>query len=224
MENVFQTINCITQTKEIAKAYHEPKFESVPQVPKERVYEVSFSRCTEPNSPVKAYSNSPHNTHYSANFRSGSKQHSSQFLKEQGKQQYNHRQGKLEYYCYKRDHLIRDCMKFSKDKTRYNLKTTDLARKYEDKLRQAVRKGITTVNEAAFSNTQELTYSMEQVEQLLGSLNFSNSESDSLDRYIMQVTIDDVSSDNVILYTVRVKCLEVDALYDTDASISIMSK
>ena len=35
----------------------------------------------------------------------------------------------------------------------------------------------------------------------------------------MQVTIDDVSSDNIILYKVRVNNREVDALYDTGASI-----
>ena len=40
----------------------------------------------------------------------------------------------------------------------------------------------------------------------------------------MQVTIDDISSDNVILYKVRVNILEVDALYDTGASIGVMSK
>ena len=37
------------------------------------------------------------------------------------------------------------------------------------------------MNEAAFTNAQELTYSMEQVEQLLGNLQFSDSESDCLD-------------------------------------------
>ena len=40
----------------------------------------------------------------------------------------------------------------------------------------------------------------------------------------MQVTIDEVSSDSLILYKVRVNTLEVDALYDNDASISVMSK
>ena len=44
MEDVFQTINCITQTEEKTKAYHEPNFESMPQVSKERVHKVSFSK------------------------------------------------------------------------------------------------------------------------------------------------------------------------------------
>ena len=98
MEDVFKTINIITLTKEKTKVYHEPTFESVPQVAKERVHEVSFSKYTKPNLPVKVYSNSPCNMHYCSNFRNSSKQHSSQFCKEQGKQIYNHRQGKLECY------------------------------------------------------------------------------------------------------------------------------
>ena len=42
--------------------------------------------------------------------------------------------------------------------------------------------------------------------------------------YIQQVTIDEVSSDNVILYKFRVNNREVETLYDTSASISVMSK
>ena len=40
----------------------------------------------------------------------------------------------------------------------------------------------------------------------------------------MQVTINEVSLKNVILYKVRVNNLKVDALYDTGVSISVMSK
>ena len=80
------------------------------------------------------------------------------------------------------------------------------------------------VNEAAFSNTQELTYSMEQAEQLLGNLQFSDGESDWKHGCIKQVTIDEVSLDNIITYKVKVNKIEVDALYDTGASISVMSK
>ena len=156
IEDVFQTINCITQTEEKTKVYHEPNFKTVPQVSKERAHEVSFSKYNKPNSPVKVYSNSLWNTHYNSNFRSGNKQHSSQLCKEQGKQQYNHRQSKLECYFCKGDHLDSNCKKFSKDKTKYNMKTAHLAKKYKDKLRQAVRKDNITVNKATLSNTQEI--------------------------------------------------------------------
>ena len=43
---------------------------------------------------------------------------------------------------------------------------------------QAAKKGSMTVDEAIFSNAQEMTYSMKQAEQLLGNLHFSDSESD----------------------------------------------
>ena len=54
MEDIFQTINHIPWTEEKTKAHHEPSFEPVPQVPKERVHKVSFIKYTKPNSPVKA--------------------------------------------------------------------------------------------------------------------------------------------------------------------------
>ena len=150
----------------------------MPQVSKDRVHEVSFSKYTKPNSPVKAYNNSQCNTQYSSNSRTGSKQHSSQFHRDQSRQQYNCRPGKLECYCCEEEHLVRVCEKFSKDKTKYNLKTADLAKKYKEKQRQAVKKGNITVNEAVFSNTQELIYSEEQAEQLPGNWHFGNIDSD----------------------------------------------
>ena len=77
-----------------------------------------------------------------------------------------------------REHLVRNCEKLSKDKVKYKLKTADLAKKYKDKIRQAAKKGSITVNKAIFSDAQESTYSMEQVRQLLGNLQFSDSKSD----------------------------------------------
>ena len=57
-------------------------------------------------------------------------------------------------------------------------------------------------------------------------MQFSDRESgcDWLDRHIHEVTIDEVNLENVILYKVKVNNVEVEALYDTGTSISIMSK
>ena len=52
----------------------------------------------------------------------------------------------------------------------------------------------------------------------------SGSSSDWLDRYIHEVTIDEVNLDNIILYKVKANNIEVEALYDTDKSISVMAK
>ena len=46
---------------------------------------------------------------------------------------------------------------------------------------------------------------------------------DWLDRVIKDVTLDEVNSDNAIIYKVRVHNIKIDALYDTGASISGMS-
>ena len=83
------------------------------------------------------------------------------------------------------------------------------------------KKGSITVNKAVFSDTQESTYS---VEQLLGNLQPSGSKSDWLDGCIKQVTINEVGLGNVIIYKVRVNNIEIDALYDTGVSIRVMSK
>ena len=54
---------------------------------------------------------------------------------------------------------------------------------------------------------------MEQAEQLLGNMQFSDSEPglDWLDRYIQEVTVDEVNLENVILYKFKVNNLEVEA-------------
>ena len=78
-------------------------------------------------------------------------------------------------YC-EGEHCIKDCEKFTRNKVKYKLKTMDLAKKYKNKFRQAAKNGNISVNEIA--SVPELTYLVEQAEQLLGSLGLSNSKSD----------------------------------------------
>ena len=98
--------------------------------------------------------------------------------------------------------------------------------KCKNKIIQKARKDNISINEATFSTSQESTYSVEQAGQLLGNMQFSDTESrsDWLDRYIQEVTIDEVNLENVILYKVKVNNIEVEALYDTGTSISVMAK
>ena len=98
--------------------------------------------------------------------------------------------------------------------------------KCKDKIIQKARKNNISINEATFSTSQESTYSVEEAKQLLGNMQFSDSESgsDLLDRYIQEVTIDEINLANIILYKVKVNNLEVESLYDTGTSISVMSK
>ena len=103
-----------------------------------------------------------------------------------------------------------------------NLRQWDLAKKYKSKVRQAAKNGSILVNEIA--SAPQLTYQVEQVEQLLWTLRLSNSESDWLEASVKEVMIDEASSGNVILYKVRINNQQVNALYDIGASISVIAK
>ena len=92
-------------------------------------------------------------------------------------------------------------------------------------LRDAKKSNISVYDTALFSRPQESIYSVEQAEQVIGGMQLSDTGSDSdwLDRVIKDVTVDKASSDNAILYKVRVNNTKIEALYDMGASISVMS-
>ena len=99
-------------------------------------------------------------------------------------------------------------------------------KKYQERLLKNARKSNVTINETALSSRpQELAYSIEEAKQLMGKMQLSDTSSDSdlLDVVIKEVTVDDISSANVILYKVRVNNVKIDALCDTGASIRVMS-
>ena len=52
------------------------------------------------------------------------------------------------YYC-EGEHCVKDCKKFTRDKAKYKLKTTDLAKKYKNRFRQAAKNRNISVNEIA---------------------------------------------------------------------------
>ena len=62
------------------------------------------------------------------------------------------------------------------DKSKYKLKTTNLTKKYKNQFRQAAKNGNISENEIA--RVLELTNLVEKAEQLLESLELSDSESD----------------------------------------------
>ena len=113
---------------------------------------------------------------------------------------------------------------FSRDKVKYKLTSADMFKKCKDKIRQQAKKENISIKEATFTTTQESIYSIEEVEQLLENMHFSDSESELewLIQYIKEVTIDEVNVDNVKLYSIKVNKLEVEALHDTGASLSVM--
>ena len=118
--------------------------------------------------------------------------------------------------------MVKDHIKLAKEKSREKHKDTNVARCYKKKIWDAVHRGNITINEAPFARALEMTYSMEQTEQLLGKLQLDNSE--WLDKYPHQVTVDKVCHGNVIKYIITVNNVPVNMFYDTGTSMSCMAK
>ena len=129
------------------------------------------------------------------------------------------------YYC-DGEHSIDMCKKFKKYEEKYNLSRAKITKKYCKQTLKNARKINVTINKTVLSSRpQESTYSIKEAEQLIGGMQLSDTSSDPdwLDVVIKEVTTDKVSSDNVILYKVRVNNIKVEALYDRGASINMMS-
>ena len=73
------------------------------------------------------------------------------------------------YYC-EGEHLIKDSFKLAKERSQDKQKDTEVDQQYKNKLRDAVQRESITVNEALFAGAPETTYSVEQMEQLIGNL------------------------------------------------------
>ena len=68
MDDVFKSINKVTRTEEVMKAYNEPMCDSVSHVATERANEVSQGKYSKPKIPGKTY-NGPHfRPHTSSHF------------------------------------------------------------------------------------------------------------------------------------------------------------
>ena len=79
-----------------------------------------------------------------------------------------------------------------------------------------------TINEVLCARAPEMTYSMAQMEQLLGNLQLD--ESHWLERFPCQETVNEVCKGHIIKYTVMVNDTPLNALYDTGVSMSCMTK
>ena len=209
MEDIFKSINRITRTKEWTESYNEPIYDSISQVATERINEVSHGKYSKWRTPSKAYKSPHFSPHNSSHFRSPCNINSHQLNRNHRSPQYNHNQNIPKCYYCKGEHHIRDLDMFKWDKVQYKLKTAEIIQNYKEKIIQKAKKDHISINKATFSSNWKSTYSMDQAKQLLGSMQFSDSESESewLDRYIQEVTIDKVSLENAILYRVKVNSL-----------------
>ena len=86
--------------------------------------------------------------------------------------------------------------------------------KYRRRLLRDAKKSNISVNDSALSSRpQESIYSVEQAEQVIGGMQLcdTGSDSDWLDGVFKDVTVDKASSDNAILYKVRVNNTKIEA-------------
>ena len=155
-------------------------YDSVSHVAMERINEVSQGKYHKPRIPSKTYNGSHFRSHSNSHFSSPHATSSQQFSRNQGRPQFSHTHSNIKCCYCKGKHCIRECDKYSWDKSKSKLKTVEIMQKCKDKIVQKAGKDNISVNEASFSTTgQESVYSVEQVEQLLGNMQFSDSKSSS---------------------------------------------
>ena len=216
MEDVFKSINQITKTNAHTQAYHESMYDAISEVSTEEIHKVSYKKGK------RQYSYD--NLQNSFNFR---KQNNSSPHNRYTDNSHSHgTPTKMKWYYCEGEYCINECEKFKKDKDKYNLSKANLAKKYKENLLSNAKKSNISVNEAALSSQpKDSTYSIEQAKQLIRGMQLSDTNSDSewLGRVIKEVTVDEVSSNYAILYKVKVNNTVVEALYDTGASIRVMS-
>ena len=107
MGDIYRSINRVTKTNVHTKAYHQPRYKSIPEVTTKGISEVSYNKGKKPylydkshNSSNfrKPYNGSPHN-------RYPSNSHSYQAPM------------KVKCYCCDAEHQIDECKKFKKTRT-----------------------------------------------------------------------------------------------------------
>ena len=220
MEDVFQMIDCVTRSKEQKRAFFKPNFETAQPVM--QVNKVNYSKATKCNMLDWSYNGQSNQVWFSNNFRVTNRHPRGSLKKGQGQQHYKHSPRKLTCYYCEGEHMVKDCIKLAKEKSRDKQKDTDMAKLYKNKTQDSVQRGNITINEASLTRAPEIPYSLGQTEQLLGNLQLD--DSDWLDRYPCQVTIDKVCHDHIIKYKITVNSMPVNMLYDTGALMICMAK
>ena len=155
MEDIYRTINRITNTDACTKAYHGPRYNSISDMTTEGINEVSYNRGKKQYSYDKS--------HNSSNFR---KQYiCSPCNRDQNNSHSYWAPIKVKCYFCNSEHCIDECEKFKKDKDKYNWSRADIAKKYKERLLKNAKKSNISINEATLSSKpQESMYSIEQAE------------------------------------------------------------
>ena len=174
MEDAFQMIYHVTRSKEQNKVFFKPNFETTQLLI--QVNEVNYGKATRHSTLDQPYNSQPCQAWFSNNFRDTKRYPKHSLKKGTGQVHYKHSPRKLTHYYCEGEHLAKDCVKLAKEKSRNKQKDTDMAKHYKNKIQEAVLRGNISINETSFTTVSEMTYSMEQMEQLLGSLQLDDSD------------------------------------------------
>ena len=126
-----------------------------------QVNEVSYSKTTWQYGSDCPNNNQPCPVWFHNSFRENNKWPRGPFGKSPGQPVYKHGSKKILCYHCEGEHLIKDCVKLTREKCQDKQKDTEVARWYKNQLRDAVQRGNITVNKSSFARAPDTTYSME---------------------------------------------------------------
>ena len=132
MEDVFQTTGHVMRSEEQYRVFFNPNLETLKPVI--QVNEVNYTKATQQYKPDHLNNGQPHPAWFNKNVRENNRQARGLFRKSPGQQAYKHGPIKLVCYYCEGEHLIKDCVKLSKEKSWDKQKDTDVARHYKNKL------------------------------------------------------------------------------------------
>ena len=132
MEDVFQTMDHVTRFQQQNKAFFKPDFETVQLVI--QVNEVNYSKATRNNMYQWSNNGQPHPAWFSNNFRDTNRHPRGSLKKGLGQPHYKHSPKKLTCYYCQGEHMVKDCIKLAKEKSRDKQKDTNVARCYKKKI------------------------------------------------------------------------------------------
>ena len=135
MEDVFQTIDCVTRSEEQYRAFFNHNLETL--MPVIQVNEVSIGKATWQYKSDHPNNGQPHPAQFNNTFRENNRQSRGLFRKSPGQQAYKHGPRKIVCYYCEGKHLIKDCVKVAKERSWDKQKDTEVARWYKNKIRDA---------------------------------------------------------------------------------------
>ena len=125
------SINHVTRSEEQNRAFFKTNFKTVQPVT--QVNKVNYGKSTRHNMLDQPYDDQPRQLQFSNNFRDTNGHPKGSLKKGPGQLHYKHNLRKLICYYCEGEHIVKDCIKFAKEKSRDKQKDTDVAKCYKIK-------------------------------------------------------------------------------------------